>query len=744
MLQQTHRRHKFSRHDRLRFDGKSYRVVSKDGDDFRLQQVAGDVLTDWFITRSDNDISDLLRSGKLAYDRDHYSRSMQFLRSRSDYSDLSDLDEDALRTIAWKAEWCARFHHRRLDPQAPRRLTESHKDLKIFIEGEKDTLDRWYLDLYGERRRAGRRVKGGEQKAFDYPSASGLRDWLRLYRLGGDRIEVFRTQYHRCGNRNQLSKTVTDVIDSCVRLYPANNRFLMEQIYERILGELAALNSARAEHDQLYVSATAVRRRIRKIDPFIFDAGRHGVKRAILKYSPIGRGLTVTEPLERIEMDDWEMDLQSLLVKTDAWKMMSPKDRSDVRRHRCTVTIAIDVATRCIVGFHLSALAPSTQNAKSALRSVFLDKTSLAKFGGCRSNWPMHGPVQSIATDGGPAFEGADFTDSARDATINRIRPDKDPRNRGTIEAFFRYFKKICRYFAGQTFKDKIELGDYQAESMASVTFEKVMRSSIQFIVDIYHHRPHRGLEGLTPYKKWKDLTDRGVNLVDNRRVTLAFSYRDERVIDEHGITCMGLSYNSDELALIRGRHGSKLISFRVNPFDLSKILVLVPTNCRSIREVAKVLGDDDYLAVDSVLTLAPDTTLEKHLRGKKIVREYAKSEELAGRQFRLAAHIDLMSAGDRARHEAGLDQFGLTQQQFTYFANALKRKGKASLSSDRYAETSIEEDDAGEVGERVDVAPTDPAHHPTPRRPKSKQTTRQPTDAHPPRSSRRNFNSCE
>ncbi|MEH2468774.1 putative transposase [Nitrobacteraceae bacterium AZCC 2161] len=702
MQQRTERRHKFGRHDRLRISGAAYRVVSKNSGVFQLQLVSGEILQDHYVNKSDADINLLLKDGKLGYDRDYFSKTLGLLRQRNDTSDLTDLDEESLRTIAWKTEWCVRFHRRRLDPNAPWRPTHTQRHLERFIDAEKDAMDRWYLDLSGVRRRPGRRIKGAVRKAFDYPCASSLRDWLRLYRMSGERIEAFRPGYDRCGNRAQLPVIVTETIDRCVRDFPASNKFNMNHIYESIEADLDVLNASRSERDQLYVSPTAVRRRIHKIDPFIFDAGRSGLDRAIRKYSPVGIGLSVYVPMERVEMDDWEMDLQSLLAKTEAWRQMSRAQKDAVTRERCTVTVGIDNATRCIVGYHLSALPPGSQNSKAALRTTMLDKSALAKLGGCKSDWPMFGPVHSLATDGGPAFNGKDFEEVVRLSTIDRVMPNQDPRMRGTIEAFFRYFKRVCRYFAGQTFANTVERGDYPAEKMASATFEAILQHSIRFIVDIYHHRPHRGLEGRTPYEMWKRLTANGVGVVSSLQLTRAFSYKDARVIDKHGITSLALSYNSIPLALLGARTGRQLVPFFVNPLDLGEILVLVPKEHRKIKEIALSMGGSDYLTVKCVDGVGKDRTLEQHSLARKELRAIAKAEETKGKIWRFAAHRDLLSAGDRARKDAGLDQFGLTQDQYKRFSDAIHRNGHAAFSNRPIPRNGMKLIES--YGERVDV----------------------------------------
>jgi transposase InsO family protein len=661
---------------------------------FSLQLVTDNLLQDYYVTKSDSEINSLRSKGRLKYERDFYSQTLAYLRLRNDNSDLSDLQEEALRTIAWKTEWCVRFNRRRIDRKAPWRPTQSPPDLKRFIDSEKGLMDRWYFDLYGERRRPGRWIKGQQRKEFDYPSPSTLRQWLLLFRKHDERMEAFRPGYENSGNRNQINALVVSIVEECVQRYATNRRPLICDIYEDVQVALEDINAKRSDRDKIYISERAVRRRIHKISPFLLEAGRFSLDRAIRKYTPVGIGLSVHIPLDRIEMDDWEFDLQSLVVKTDTWRNLPKSQKDRVSRARCTATVAIDVATRCIVGFHLTYLPPSPQTAKAALRSIMIDKSAMVRFAKCQNNWPMYGRPRAVVTDGGPAFKG-DFKEALRLSATNRVMPEMDPRMRGTIEAFFRNFKRICRHFAGQTFKDVVEKGDYPAEEMASVTFEQTFQHTVRYIVDRYHCKGHRGLEGRTPYGEWARLTAKyGLEEPPTpHQLFVAFGYKDKRVIDKHGIQVFGLSYNSKELALLHARLGQKKVDFFIDPHDLGSILVVVPRHLQEGDELKAKL-DGDCLLVGSVGDMASGITLEQHLWARKEVREFAKAEQEAGRPFRLAAHRDLMSAGEQARQDAGLDSFGITQSQYSYLSAAIDRKSRAAFSAPKHPDYPQQSDD--------------------------------------------------
>lgn len=694
------RSNRFGRHDRLRIDGQSFRVVNKDCGNFLLQQVSEDILEDRFIVKSDKDINRLMRDGRMAYDEGYYSKTLGFLRQRSDTSDLSDLSEEDLRTIAWKTEWCIRFHRRRIDQTALWRPTKTPSDMRRFIESERDAMDRWYFDHYGERRKPGRKIPGELRKEFDYPAASTLRNWLSLYRKSGERMEAFRLRYSECGNRDQLPFAALGIITRRVERYKHNTKPRMSDIYEDVEFDVMTYNNSRPKHEHIKISATAVRRRIKKLNPLLLDAGREGIKRAIRKYAPVGLGLAVHVPMQRIEMDDWTMDLETLDLKRSAWLKLTDAQRNNLKTIRVTVTVAIDVATRCIVGFHISRNPPSNLTAKAALYSINTPKDALVKYARCDRDWPMYGRIGGLATDGGPAFNGDDFEYTLRQASVPRLMPHQDPRMRGTIESFFRNFKGVCRYFAGQTFANSVERGEYPSEAMASATFEATLKSAVKWIVDKYHNKGHRGLQGRTPYSEWKHLTKKKEGSgsgsepesgleppLTKLRLATAFGYRDSRVIDKNGIESLALRYNDEvKLPLLHQPVGNKPVELYVDPHDLGNIYVLVDRDFRDHEEL-KLHMDGDFLVIGSVGDAGAGKTLEQHIVKRKRVIELAKKLQEAGKPFRLAAHKDLLEDGDRARIDAGLDIFALTQKQFKELSAALRSSAKAAYSTAYYPE---------------------------------------------------------
>lgn len=707
-------RHVFGRYDRIMISGAAYRSIKKEKGNHVLQLMVDDAADDSiFITKSDDQISQLLDEKKLRVDYAYFSQALATLRMREDTSDLNSLSEEDLQTVAWRKQWCVRFHNARRDPDRTKRPSISPKGLKAFIEKEKDSIHRWYIDQYKMARPLGRIVKGQDQKLFDYPGPTTLRNWLDAYRGGFCRADAFKPKYHKCGNRDQLDSRAVNIVQRAVESYASRRKPTKGFIYKTVEKQLRSMNRRLdPDADPIRVSEKAIRRRINLMDPFTVDFGRHGEDYALRKYTPVGSGLQITRLLERVEMDDWEVDLHGLIIRSSAWKLLPKEQRKQVPRKRFTVSVAIDCASRCIVGFNISPKAPSTPGAKASLRSIMMDKSRQAAFAGAKSSWHMAGQPFQLATDGGPVFRG-EFRDAAARCNIDHLLPDQDPRMRGTIESFFKTFKQVCRYFAGQTFANVVEKGDYKSEEMASATFEQFAKSAIRYIVDIYHHHGHQGLEGGTPFARWQQLARAEEPIrPSDMQLKAAFSFQVQRNIDKNGIRFLGTSYQSFEAGRVAQKWREK-VDVLVDPDDLGSLLVILPPPLRGKIErnphdrAGGLMVEADYIEVPTMLTALQGKPLIAVAKTNAEVRAVAQAEQAAGRDYLLDAHADLLEDGESARAAAGLPSHEITQKGFDLLVKAFERKSQSALGEVKYAEEPAATDEKG-FGTVVAVAKHD------------------------------------
>lgn len=160
---------RFDRHDRIMIDNVSYRSESKEKNTHFLQAIVDGFIDDFLTVKTDQDISLLMKSGRLRVDAGWFSKTLHLLRVRHDNSNLRDLSEDDLRTVAWKKEWCVRFLSAAGAKDKPWRPKMTPTDIRQFIDNIKSEMDSWYLNEFGMRRKPGRQRKGRSGKNSTIP-----------------------------------------------------------------------------------------------------------------------------------------------------------------------------------------------------------------------------------------------------------------------------------------------------------------------------------------------------------------------------------------------------------------------------------------------------------------------------------------------------------------------------------------------------------------------------------------------
>lgn len=698
--------------DRVRYQGEFYRPESRDDGarQWVLRRLSDGSALDghrWHL--SDLDHYRLRRAETIVVDDDYFAPVGRLLSERNDDSDLSDLNEDQLLTVTWKLEWCTRFYRARgLRDGYVKAPPCTPEGLAAFIEREREPIHRWYVATFRKPRPPGRFIKGMPPKTYDWPGASTLRDWLAAYEAKRQRKKAFRPKYRNCGNRHQLNGLVVSIIEQEVKGYASRSLPTYSDIYENVLLRLEHENRNREPEDRLSVSEPAVRRRVRKLDPLFKDAGRLGEERARRKYTPVGQGLESVngiEPLERmdrVEIDDWEMDLFTLVNGKHARDKLSPKARvaakDVIRATRCTVTVAIDVATRCVVGLNVSPSEPSVAGARGALRSVLVDKTPLAQAAKCRCDWPMFAKPREVATDGGPVFKG-EFHESVERLGIGHRYPGGNPTRRATVESFFRMLKAFCRRFTGQSFSNVVKRGDYEAAKLASLFAVDLEALLVKFIVDYYHERSHSELGGVRPRTAWETAANMLTAPPDPIQRQVGFGIRlDDRTIDAAGVTFLHIQYRHDKMALLHGSVGKRRLTAIVDPHDLRSILVRVPEEAKRNLD-----GEGDYM-VFTARTEFRGVSALRHMNNNATLRVLQSLESAAGQSIRQDALRSIKSAAEKARIRAGVPSDILSAETYLKLFAEFERGG-SKATKPRPAPTGppmSADDEPGILGESM------------------------------------------
>ncbi|MEP3039068.1 MAG: DNA-binding domain-containing protein, partial [Roseibium sp.] len=124
---------------------------------------------------------------------------------------------------------------------------------------------------------------------------------------------------------------------------------------------------------------------------------REGKDKAERRYLATPGGLTADSPLDIVQIDHTKADVT----------VVDPVTRRPLGRP--TLTVAIDVNTRMVLGFHLSLEPPSLLAVALCLSHAVMDKSHWLTARGIGTGWPVHGIPRAIHVDNGAEFHASAF-----------------------------------------------------------------------------------------------------------------------------------------------------------------------------------------------------------------------------------------------------------------------------------------------------------------------------------------------
>jgi putative transposase len=516
-----------------------------------------------------------------AFDRNWFAPEKAATRERTSIERLADLDDDELPKVMWKLEWVTRFLKREVDGKITR-SDDAMEAAILEVHSEVIALDvaKTRVSQGTKKRRAGSATKLREP-----PCVKTWREWVLAYERADLDPCSLRDNTHGSGNRNSKIDIKIAVLmwKHAVR-YAAPNRPKKKHLYKDLCKEIDELpeNVQAASEDKPLPcpSDKAFYKVISKLDKYDVYAGRYGVSAAKRRFVMVSTGLDVTRPGQRIEIDEWQVSLMVLLNDTGLWEHLTPEQQAEAKPLRMWLCVAIDCATRCILGMRLAQTA-SSANVIAVLRMVVSDKSNYASAVGAITPWDMYLSPESIASDSGSSFI-ADITQATIiDLTgAPKIPPVGLPHLRARIERMFgTVHTALISRFHGRTFENTVALGDYQPGAMASLNVDELAWVMVRFVVDAYHNMPHAGLGGETPRNAWLRLTKMfHVNEPpDRNKMRAIFGIALTRKIRAGGIWVLGLNYNSEHLEAHRRRIGDGVeLEVRLDAEDIGAISVRV------------------------------------------------------------------------------------------------------------------------------------------------------------------------
>lgn len=390
-------------------------------------------------------------------------------------------------------------------------------------------------------------------------AARTLRRWIAAYRQSPNTSALLDPTWGVQRGAARLDASVETVIRKVLDdLYLTRPKASFVVVHEEI--------ERRCVKDSLPVpSLNAVIRRIRSLDPWIVAKRQLGREEAMRRIGPKPGTLEARAPLAVVQIDHTLVDVHVV---------------DDVHRKsigRPWITLAIDVASRCVLGFHLSLEAPSTASVAACIAHAFRPKDRWLAQNHIEAQWPVWGLPYKLQADNAKEFKTEALTKGCADWSIEMVwRPLGKPHYGGHIERLIGTLMGRVHLLPGTTQSNPISRGRYRSEDAAQLTLSELQRWIALEICERYHLNIHRALR-CTPIDAWRDwFATRGEAPAipgDDQRFRLSFLPIVYRKLQRQGLYFMQIRYWDNVLPTIAAIGAPILL--RYDPSDLSKLYAL-------------------------------------------------------------------------------------------------------------------------------------------------------------------------
>lgn len=526
------------------------------------------------VSLSHTEVLELIKANTFTVEYGYFSDRAAARRALGGRTLITRLSEKTRLVVYRKEIWCSAFLLLEAEGKVNRSARRWKEFLPLLVEQVRETLLSQKSVLqdacsqFFEIRRP--------------PCRTSLMSWIRKFEGTKDPAVFIKRSSFNGPNACRIDSEREAIIQRNLAGYEHPNRISAKQLHHDVNSEIRRRNeliqNSRGVKTRS-VSLSTVRRRLRELDAFETTAARKGLAFAKNKFGPHSGGLQVSAPLERVEMDEWKIDLMAILGAGEI-DVTGPQFR-ELEIGRYWVCAAMDVATRSLLGIKLS-LEPSVADAKEVLWMAMQDKTKLGKQLGCETAWIQHGHVNHVAVDNGASFVSSDFKAAVSDLNIDySVLPAGVPHLRARVERLFGTLATMLMpLLTGRTFANSQERGDYPSHTYAVHTAKSIIEFLIRFSVDVYHNRPHLGLMSASPNSAWTKLIQQygwpPPQSPHTLRHILGIPLM--RETGRHGVLVNGVNYHSMRLIEHFQKVGGQKVEIRIDPENVGHISVWLDT----------------------------------------------------------------------------------------------------------------------------------------------------------------------
>lgn len=340
----------------------------------------------------------------------------------------------------------------------------------------------------------------------------------------------------------------------------------------------------------LSVSYETVRKIAQSLDKYELTNRRWGRHVANRHRGPRGSGVITRRPLERVEMDNFLLDIHLV-------------DEEGEHIGRPYLTLLIDKYSRMILGYHMSLDTPNAAAVLSAIRHALTLKPPIQVDRQALGltlddlpmetilKWPVVGMFDTVVIDNGMDFQSNSVKKSLARLFVEVISsPPREPWYKGGIERMGRTLnQRLIHMLPGTTYGKDMSKFDYVAEKHAVLTLAD-LRQRLEIMFWIYNRTHHTSLKR-TPNDVWVDgVAQWPLRLppIHEERFQVALCLSDERMLSKDGIAYDGQTFQSDALGSLWNCLPEKTyVSIKIDPTDRNFIYVIDPRS----DDILKVLN---------------------------------------------------------------------------------------------------------------------------------------------------------
>jgi putative transposase len=386
----------------------------------------------------------------------------------------------------------------------------------------------------------------------------------------------------------RMADDIVRLLLKCVYWYYEKRERRVSEAHDRLKRAVDNLNLRARRQGRfsglICPSHETIRNWIRRCENYDLFKKKFGEKPARRRYAGSGQAREAKRPLDVVMIDATVMD-SFVIFDPDSGNILG----------RPTLLVAIDVCTRMILAIFITFEPPSIHSVMNCIKNVLTPKEYIVarKFPDLRKPFVAFGRPLCFILDNALENVGSSMQDSLRDLGINvEWAPVKTPEFKVYVERFFGTLNTglLHRLPGGVPAPPKeLRERDIDPRRQACMSLERLEELVLQFILEVYQYRHHRGIDDV-PLMRWEKLTKlHGIDHLDDlTRIDDACGYVKKANLTRDGVKVEGLRFHDRNIvtglladmlpSAPRGRKrkssNSVPVKIKFDPADISEIRV--------------------------------------------------------------------------------------------------------------------------------------------------------------------------